>query len=250
MARSLARIDRRLLLAGGVGLAFASGKTMAAEPGRTDAQMKDDWPWLGRYAAENRAIRVADTKVRIAFMGDSITEGWVKSRPNFFQMGWIGRGISGQTTPQMLLRMMADIVSHRPKLVHILGGTNDVAENTGPITPRQTIANVQMMISIAQQAGIGVLLGAIPPAADFWWRRGMRPATKIQKLNEMLEALARETRSNWIDYHRALSDGKGGMHPDFSDDGVHPNLAGYAAMEDLAEPVIKRATKSARPREC
>lgn len=246
MAGPHALIDRRLLLAGGVGLAVASGKTKAAEPGRTDTQMKDDWPWLGRYAADNQAIRDAGTKVGIAFMGDSITEGWVKMRPAFFKTGWIGRGIGGQTTPQMLLRMMADILSHRPKLVHILGGTNDVAQNSGPMTPEQTIANIRMMVAVARQAGVGVLLGAIPPATDFWWRPGLAPAAKIETLNTMLKSLARETRIIWIDYHHALSDGKAGMNSAFSADGVHPNLAGYATMEALVEPTITRAMKRLR----
>lgn len=243
------QFDRRLLLAGGVGLSLLPIVSAAAEPGRTEAQMQKDWPWLGRYVAANRAVAASGVAVEIVFMGDSITEGWVKAPSNFFKIGWIGRGIGGQTTPQMALRMMADVAALRPRIVHILGGTNDVAENTGPITPEETVANIHMMVSIARASGIVVLLGAIPPAAEFWWRRGLGPAARIEALNPMLKNLARKTRSYWIDYHHVLSDGKGGMNPLYSDDGVHPNAVGYATMENAAKPVIAYAKKGGRRHE-
>ena len=226
-------MERRTLLVGTVAVAALPSVGHAAEPGRNDAQMKDDWPWLGRYAADNAAVKAAGTKVKIVFMGDSISEGWVRTRPAFFRSGWIGRGISGQTTPQMVLRMMADVVVHKPRFIHILGGTNDVAQNTGPIDPEASVANIRMMVDIARQEKLNVLIGAIPPAADFSWRRGLEPASKIVALNAMLKELALEMRSYWIDYHTVLSDGKGGMNPAFSGDGVHPNAEGYAAMEKL-----------------
>jgi lysophospholipase L1-like esterase len=200
--------------------------------------MKDDWPWLGRYKLENRMVAASGVPVTIVFIGDSITEGWATIRPDFFTSGRIGRGIGGQTTPQMVLRMISDVVSNKPTLLHILGGTNDVAENTGPITPEQSIANISMMISIARQSRIKVLLGAIPPAADFWWRPGLEPAEKIQMLNGKLKILAHETGCEWIDYHNALQDGVGGMKAAYSDDGIHPNAAGYEVMEGLVATII------------
>lgn len=222
---------RSLLVVGAVSAMSPSG--LGAAPTRTDAQVKDDWPWLGRYAAENEALKTAGGTIEIVFLGDSITQNWRSTRPGFFRRGWIGRGISGQTTPQMLLRMMADVVALKPRYLHILGGTNDVAQNTGPISADATAGNIRMMTYVARQESIRVLIGAIPPAADFPWRGGLDPAGKIMALNEKLKSLADETRALWIDYHGVLSDGKGGMDTAFTADGVHPNPAGYSAMEDV-----------------
>lgn len=234
-------INRRAALLGSVALGFFALSARAAP--RTDDEIKDDWPWIGRYAPENRALYDSGEPVDVVFMGDSITENWKKLNPAFFGKGWVCRGISGQTSPQMVLRMASDVIALKPKLVHILAGTNDIAGNTGPMTLDMTLSNVRAMAAIAQDAGIAVLLGSVPPALQFGWRPGSRPAEKIRDLNKLLKAFAEERGFGWIDYHAALDDGAGGLRSELSKDGVHPNLAGYKIMEDLAVPAIQQSLK-------
>lgn len=217
-----------------------------AEPGRNERQMLDDWGWRSRYDADDRRLIDAGQRIDTVFLGDSITEGWPRLRPDFFPATRVGRGISGQTTPQMVLRMPSDVLRLKPKRLHLLAGTNDVAGNTGPADDDSIVANLAMMIAVAQDAGIAVLLGAIPPAATFGWRPELRPAARIVGLNRRLAALARARRCTWLDYHHALDDGQGGLRAAFSDDGVHPNAEGYAAMEALCGPYLARTAK--RPR--
>lgn len=213
----------------------------AAEPGRSDASMKDDWPWIGRYSAEDERLRADKSKVQIVFLGDSITEGWQKASPQMFGPGWINRGISGQTSPQMVLRMVPDVVSLRPRLVHILAGTNDVAQNTGPMTSAMTLDNISAMVAIAHAARITVLLGAIPPAASFYWNAAARPAQQIIECNTLLRQYARAQKLEFVDYHAALADAAGGgIDPRNSDDAVHPNARGYDLMARLLAPIVKR----------
>lgn len=217
-----------------------------AEPGRNERQMLDDWGWRSRHDADDRRLIDAGQRIDTVFLGDSITEGWPRLRPDFFPATRVGRGISGQTTPQMVLRMPSDVLRLKPKRLHLLAGTNDVAGNTGPADDDSIVANLAMMIAVAQDAGIAVLLGAIPPAATFGWRPELRPAARIVGLNRRLAALARARRCTWLDYHHALDDGQGGLRAAFSDDGVHPNAEGYAAMEALCGPHLARTAK--RPR--
>ncbi|MEQ1547971.1 MAG: GDSL-type esterase/lipase family protein [Chakrabartia sp.] len=234
---------RRAALVGGVSAAMIPPVSLAAEPGRSEAQMKEDWPWLGRYAADNQALLAKGAATAVVFMGDSITEGWKTKDPGFFQPSWICRGIGGQTSPQMVLRMATDVVALRPKILHILAGTNDVAGNTGPMTAAMTVANVRAMVAIAKDAGIKVLAGAIPPASAFYWNPAARPAAKIIEINQRLEALAKEREIGWVDYHAVLRVDQGGFDRRYSDDGVHPNAMGYAQMKKLAEPAIARILK-------
>ncbi len=201
-------------------------------------QLATDWPWLGRYAAENAALAASGVPTGIVFMGDSITEGWRGNRPGFFRPGRVGRGISGQTTPQMVLRMMADVVAHRPKFVHIMAGTNDIAANTGPITPAQTHDNLAMMVMLAQRAGIGVLLASVPPADGFPWRPGLATVEPIRAINRWARDYAAKSGATWVDYTPALATPGGAMRTGFADDGVHPTVAGYAAMEQVLTPVL------------
>lgn len=243
-------IGRRAALVGGVVAAMAPVVSIAAEPGRSEAQMKNDWPWLGRYAADNKALLASGAATEVVFMGDSITEGWKSKSPVFFRAGWVCRGISGQTSPQMVLRMATDVVALRPKLVHILAGTNDVAGNTGPMTAEMTIANIRAMVAIAKDAGIRVVVGAIPPASAFYWNPSARPAAKIGEINQVLAAMAKEHKIGWIDYHAAFRDDQAGFDKRFSDDGVHPNTIGYAQMEALAATAIARTLKSSRCHAC
>lgn len=242
------RLRRRVFLASAAALALPALPIarVAAEPGRDARQMLDDWPWLSRYDADNRRLLASGVEIDTVFLGDSITEGWPRLRPDFFPEARVCRGISGQTTPQMVLRMPTDVLRLKPRRLHLLAGTNDVAGNTGPSDDDSIVGNLAMMVAIAQDAGIEVLLGAIPPAAVFDWRPELRPAARIAGLNRKLAALANARRCRWIDYHRALDDGHGALRADFSDDGVHPNAAGYAAMEALCGPILAKTATRAR----
>ncbi len=202
-------------------------------------QLREDWPWLGRYAADNAALKASGKATDIVFIGDSITQGWVEQRPGFFLPGRVGRGISGQTTPQMVLRMMADVIAHRPKFVHIMAGTNDIAGNTGVITVAQTCDNLAMLAMLARAAGIGVLLASVPPAAAFGWRPGVAPVEPIRAINAWSRDYAARTGATWVDYTPVLATAEGAMKPDLSRDGVHPTVAGYDAMATVLTPILK-----------
>jgi lysophospholipase L1-like esterase len=229
-------IDRRSLIAA-AGLAG-----LAAVPARAAQDCpppNPDWANLKRYADENAQLIAAKTPVGIAFMGDSITQGWREKRPAFFE-GRAGRGIGGQTTPQMVLRMMADVVALKPKAVHIMAGTNDIAGNTGPMTAAMTQDNLGAMAAIARAHGIRVLLASIPPADHFNWRPGLETVAPIRAINAWAKANAARLEATWIDYTPALGTPSGALRPEFAPDGVHPNAAGYAAMEAVLSPVLAR----------
>jgi lysophospholipase L1-like esterase len=189
-----------------------------------------DWANLCRYRDANAGLAVP---ARVVFMGDSITENWAKADPDLFTQGVVGRGISGQTSPQMLLRFFPDVIDLHPKMVHIMAGTNDVAGNTGPSSERDFENNVRAMVELAQAHHVRVLLASIPPASVFLWRPALRPAATIQRLNAWLHSYARETHSRYVDYYAVLNDGQGGFKKNLSNDGVHPNRDGYAAMRAI-----------------
>jgi lysophospholipase L1-like esterase len=191
-----------------------------------------DWPNLCRFRQANGAL---SPPARVVFMGDSITENWVKADPSLFRDGVVGRGISGQTSPQMLLRFFQDVIDLHPKVVHIMAGTNDVAGNTGPTSEHDFQNNVRAMVELARAHHIRVALASIPPAGAFPWQPALRPAQTIERLNAWLQEYAGETHSRFIDYYAVLNDGQGGLKPNFSNDGVHPNRDGYAVMRRLAQ---------------
>jgi lysophospholipase L1-like esterase len=233
-------IPRRSLLAGS--LLFPLGVQAAGQESREELRarlLREDWPNLGRYAAENAAFLRSGVKAEIVFMGDSITEGWKAKRPAFFTPGRICRGISGQTTPQMVLRMMADVIALKPRLIHIMAGTNDVAGNTGPMTVAQSCDNLRMMAELARANGIEVLLASVPPANGFPWRPEVATVAPIRAINTWAKDYAKRTRATWVDYTAVLADAEGAMKPGFADDGVHPTEAGYAAMESVLAPILK-----------
>lgn len=208
-----------------------------------DAQPNADWANLKRYAAENAALPApAPGEARVVFYGNSITEGWA---PHFATMfpgkPYIGRGISGQTTPQMLIRFRQDVVALRPKVVVILAGTNDIAGNTGPSTNEMIADNLRGMTEIARANGIRVVLSSVLPVFDYPWKPGLEPAPRIIALNAWMRRYAEEIGATYLDYHTAMADGRGGLPPSLADDGVHPNLAGYRLMAPLAEAAIARA---------
>jgi lysophospholipase L1-like esterase len=153
----------------------------------------------------------------------------------------VNRGISGQTTAQMVVRFHPDVVDLKPAVVVILAGTNDVAGNTGPMTPEMTMDNFRAMVEMARANDIKPVIASIPPAGDFPWKQGLDPAPKIRALNARLEAWCKSEGIVWVDYYSALADEHGAMKPGLSIDGVHPTAAGYALMGPLAEAGIAKA---------
>jgi lysophospholipase L1-like esterase len=204
-----------------------------------------DWANLNRYAEENKSLATPkpDEK-RVVFMGNSITEGWVKSDPDFFNgKAYVGRGISGQTTPQMLVRFRQDVINLKPSVVIILAGTNDIAGNTGPSTLQAIMGNIASMAEIARANKIRVVLSSVLPAFDYPWKPGLQPAEKIFALNGMIRNYAQANKMIYLDYFSSMADDRKGLKKELGDDGVHPNLAGYKIMEPLAEQAIKAALK-------
>ena len=216
----------------------------AAETARMRAQLAD-WAQLGRYQAENAALPVPTAgKRRVVFLGDSITDAWGR-RPNtgaFFPgKPYVNRGISGQTTPQMLVRFEQDVVRLRPAAVVILAGTNDVAGNTGPETTQMIEDNFRAMTALAKANGIRVVLASITPAYAYPWKPERTPVGEIRALNTWLKDFCAMEGLVYLDYYTSLADARGGMREGTSFDGVHPNAAGYAIMSPLAEKAIAEA---------
>ena len=204
-----------------------------------------DWPNLARYRNENAKIGLPGANEnRIVFMGNSITEGWGQISPEFFSgKSYINRGISGQTTPQMLIRFRPDVIALKPKIVVILAGTNDIAGNTGPSTLEMIEDNIASMTVLAKAAHIKVILSSVLPVYDFPWAPGQKPAEKIAALNQWIKNYARKNGCIYLDYYSSMADGRKGLKTEYSPDGVHPNEAGYKVMAVLAEKAIGLALK-------
>ena len=242
--------DRRDLIRGALAtpLMLASGTAFAKQqfkgPGDWNAWFRDwllrDFGMLGYYADDNAKLLASREPVDIVFLGDSITEGWFDKRPSFFTRGRVGRGIGGQTSSQMVLRMMSDVVALKPRAVHIMAGTNDIAGNTGPMTPQMTQDNFRAMSDIARAHGIKVLLASIPPAGSFPWRPGLETRKPIVAMNAWLKHYAHQSGATFVDYWPVLNDGTGAMKPGLASDGVHPTEAGYDAMATVIDPVLRR----------
>jgi lysophospholipase L1-like esterase len=223
---------------------------------RLEAQEKrlKDWPDLARYRDANaRVAAPAKEEQRVVFMGDSITDAWVQPRFGGFFPGkpYIGRGISGQTTPQMLLRFRADVIAIQPKVVVILAGTNDLAGNTGPIALEETEGNLASMAELARANGIRVVLSSVLPVSNYGHDRDgnpldvriKRPPEKILELNAWIRKYAAVNDHVHLDYFPAMVDEHGLLKKELSDDGLHPNAAGYAVMAPLAEKAIQSALR-------
>jgi lysophospholipase L1-like esterase len=216
-----------------------------------------DWANLARYRDANKTVT---TRPDVIFMGDSITDAWVQPRfwpkadgtPGTFFQGknYIGRGISGQTTPQMLIRMRPDVILHRPRAIVILAGTNDIAGNTGPMTDEEIAGNIESICEIAAANGIKVVLSSILPTSNYHQgpnqpapQTVIRPIARIRKLNDWMKQYAAAKGHIYLDYFNAMIDAKGLLRTELSGDDLHPNVAGYAIMAPLAQAAIDQALK-------
>ncbi len=199
-----------------------------------------DWGQLCRYSSANAALPPA-TRSRIVFYGDSITDSWINHDAELFKNDRLDRGISGQTTGQMLLRFRTDVLELHPAVVHILAGTNDIAGNTGATTLAIIQGNVASMAELARAHGVRVILASILPAAQYGWHSTVQPMASISAMNDWLRAYAAREHYTYVDYYAVLNDGHGGFKTGLAYDGVHPNPAGYAAMHALAEAAIAQA---------
>jgi lysophospholipase L1-like esterase len=202
-----------------------------------------DWPQLNRYRAEDASLPApAPGQQRVVFYGDSITDIWGRRVGTFFPgKPYINRGISGQTTPQMLIRFQQDVVHPHPAAVLILAGTNDIAGNTGPSTPEMIEDNFRSMTAIATQNHIKVILASITPAAAYPWSPSIQPIPTIREVNQWLQRYCAQQGFVYLDYYTAMADAQGAMKPGLSSDGVHPTAAGFAVMAPLAEAAIAQA---------
>jgi lysophospholipase L1-like esterase len=204
-----------------------------------------DWANLKRYQDENAKLGTpAAGGNRVVFMGNSITEGWKNSSPEFFSSNpYICRGISGQTTPQMLIRFHQDVVALKPKVVVLLCGINDIAGNTGPSTLEMIQDNIAAMTEIAKANKIRVVLSSVLPAFAFPWKPGIEPAEKVIALNKWIKSYADENKYTYVDYFNAMKDERNGLPKNLAEDGIHPTKAGYAIMEPLVQAAIAKALK-------
>jgi lysophospholipase L1-like esterase len=201
-----------------------------------------DWAGLNRYKEENRILVSMENKGnRVVFIGNSITEGWAVQNPAFFKVNYINRGIGSQVTQQMLFRFKQDVVDLNPKVVVILAGTNDIAENSGPISLGDILGNIKAMVQQAKNNNIAVVLCSVLPAYDYPWRPGLHPDKKIPELNKMIQAYAADSGCVYVDYFSAMADERNGLPKKYAEDGVHPTKAGYTVMELLVEEGIKKA---------
>jgi acetyl esterase/lipase len=223
-----------------------------AQQAEAEAQRARDWPSLCRYKAANAEV-IGGSRPRAVLMGDSITDNWTRGDPALFTNGVIGRGIGGQTSPQMLARFRQDVVALQPRVVHIMAGTNDIAGNTGPATVQDYQSNILAMIELARANGIAVVLAGIPPSRKLFWRGDLDPRPLIRELNGWLRGVAFANGDVFVDYATVLADAEGALRADLGNDGVHPNRVGYARMRPLTEAAIAEAldrtvaTVGARP---
>ena len=213
---------------------------------KINSQDWNEFANTSRYDKANLELKLhTKANKRVVFMGNSITEGWVQMRPDFFDnRDYINRGIGGQTTPQMLLRFRQDVVDLNPKAVIILAGTNDIAGNSGYISLEAIISTIKSMAEIANANEIKVIISSILPAIDYPWKPGLDPASKIITINKALKVFSEENNFIYLDYYSAMVDDKGGLKvPEYTtaNDLVHPNKDGYLVMEKLAEIAINKA---------
>ena len=225
---------------------FITGSSFLCVPlaGQEDT-LRDDWGSLSRYRADNESLGVPESgEHRVVFYGNSITDTWAGYFGSMFPgKPYVGRGISGQTTPQMLVRFRQDVIALNPAVVVILAGTNDIAGNTGPSTLGMIEDNLISMTELAEANGISVVLSSVLPVYDYRWRPGLEPAGKIVELNGWLKEYASDRDVVYLDYHTVMADERQGLKSALSEDGVHPNEAGYQVMVPLVEAAIEEALR-------
>jgi lysophospholipase L1-like esterase len=232
----------------GMVLVPATANAQAADPALLKAQQNEkrlmDWPNLARYREENAKLPPpAAGEDRVVFMGDSITDAWGRKYGSFFPgKPYVNRGISGQTTPQMLIRFRPDVLALQPKAVVILAGTNDLAGNTGPATFESIRDNFMSMADLAKANGLAVVLSSVMPVSDYIQpQTARRPPEKILELNKWLQEYAAKNGFVYLDYYTALLDDKQALKKEYTYDGLHPNDAGYAVIEPLAAKAVAAA---------
>ena len=222
-----------------------SQEALAAASKAWDEQhQRYDFGGLCRYRQANTTLPPA-TDHRVVFMGDSITQAWIDADPGMFTNDVIDRGISGQTTAQMLLRFRQDVIDLHPAAVHILAGTNDIAGNTGPTSIDAIEGNIESMVELARAHHIRVILASITPVAKYPWRPEVQSVETIRKINDWMKGYAKENGLVYLDYFSWLDDGHRGFIAKLAIDGVHPNTQGYAVMDKLAKQAIKEALSAA-----
>jgi lysophospholipase L1-like esterase len=231
---------KKLLI--GFGFLFISISVMAQK------KINDNWiDWANfkRYEAENKKVEPPlKNEIRVVFMGNSIFEGWIRLRPDFFSgKPYFDRGISGQTTPQMLLRMYDDVIALQPQIMVLKAGINDIAENNAPYNPAHTLDNIKAIAQLARFNKIKVILCSVLPASDFKWRPGLEPGDKVIALNEAIRKFATENKFYYLDLYSAVVDDNKGMRKEYASDGVHPTVEGYKVMEPLLEEAIRKVKK-------
>ena len=202
---------------------------------------KGDWANFGRYAEANKKVKIP---ANVVFMGNSITDGWWPADSTFFiKNNFIDRGISGQTTEEMLVRFRQDVINLKPKAVVILAGINDIAYNNGFITLENVFGNMVSMAELAKVNNIKVIFCSTMPAYDFPWRPGLEPAGKVIQLNKWLKKYCKKNGLTYVDYHSAMKDDRDGLPANLSKDGVHPNMEGYKIMEKLVLEGVNKTLK-------
>ena len=204
-----------------------------------------DWFGFNRYRADNERIIESGDYPEVVFMGNSITDNWAYFHPDFFSShNYCGRGISGQTSAQMLVRFTADVIDLQPKAVVIMAGTNDVAHNDYWVDPDGVVANIVAMCDLAIANGIVPIISSIPPCSEFPWRMEIKnPGQTIVEINHVLKTYAEANGLIYVDYHSALADENLGLPKTLSDDGCHPNPDTYFTMEDMVMEAIQNALK-------
>lgn len=204
-----------------------------------------DWPDLKRYQGENEKLKTQPVpRDRVVFLGNSITDFWINNSADFFERNhYLDRGISGQTSPQMLLRFRQDVIDLHPRAVVIECGTNDIAGNTGPSTVEMIEDNIKSMVELANANNISVLLGSVLPSNKFWWAANVKPADSIIKLNSWIKQYCRDHKCIYVDYYSAMVDDEKGLKKEYGPDGVHPNREGYSVMEGIVSSALKTVIK-------
>ncbi len=222
---------------------FANAQT--AKTDSTKTEEGPDWANIKRYKAANEKFGIFKSGVKgVVFMGDSITDFWIVSDSTFWSANpYIDRGISGQTTTQMLVRFRQDVINLKPSAVVILAGINDIAQNNGPISVEEIFGNIKSMAILAKEAGIKVVLCSVLPANHFPWRPTIIPTEKVAQLNGMIQKYAVESRIVYCDYFTKMADEEQGLPKTLAGDGIHPNLTGYKIMEPLVQKAIADALK-------